>query len=181
MNILEAVTGAGNGESVAQLAQKFGLPPQQAQAAVAALMPALANGLQRNTATPEGLSGLASALARGNHQKYLDDPATIEDEATVADGNAILGHLLGSKDASRQVATQASQSTGVDPAVLKKMLPIVAALAMAALSRKSKGQAARGGGLGGLTEMLGPLLGSGGGAAGGGLADMVGGMLRKKS
>ena len=173
MNILDAVTGARNGDQVAQLAKQFGLPPEQAQAAVSALMPALAAGLQRNTATPDGLSGLASALTGGQHEKYLDDPATLNDPATVEDGNAILGHVLGSKDVSRQVATQAAQQSGVDSAVLKKMLPILATLAMGALSRQSKQS-----GGGGLADMLGGLLGgAAGGARQGGLGGLVGDIL----
>jgi hypothetical protein len=47
-----------------------------------------------------------------------------------ADGNGILGHILGSKDVSRQVAAQASARTGIGADVLKKMLPLVATLAM---------------------------------------------------
>jgi hypothetical protein len=41
-------------------------------------------------------------------------------------GNQILGHIFGSKDTSRDVATQASQESGFDRSVLKKLLPIVA-------------------------------------------------------
>lgn len=67
---------------------------------------------------------------------------------------------------SRQVAANASQKTGIDPALLKQMLPVVAAIAMAALARRSKnagtgaGQdgAAPGGAAGGLGGILGSLL-----------------------
>jgi hypothetical protein len=41
-----------------------------------------------------------------------------------------LGHILGSKDVSRQVAAQASTRTGISELVLKQMLPAVATLAM---------------------------------------------------
>lgn len=176
MNILDAVTDARNGEQISQLANQFGLQPQQAQAAVSALMPALAAGLQRETATPAGLSGLTSALTRGQHEKYLDDAAALQSPATVDDGNAILGHVLGSKDVSRQVASQAAQQTGIDSAILKKMLPIIATLAMGALARQSKT-----GGGGALADMLGGLLGGvGGGPRQGGLGGMVGDILNPR-
>ena len=75
---------------------------------------------------------------------------------------AILGHVLGSKEASRQVAAGAAQKTGIDPSVLKQMLPIVAAMVMGGLSRQSKTAGlptsdprAAGSGIG---AMLGPLL-----------------------
>jgi hypothetical protein len=57
-------------------------------------------------------------------------------------GNQILGHIFGSKDTSRDVAAQASEESGVDPSVLKKLLPIVAgAIAMYYMSRRRQGGA----------------------------------------
>ena len=46
-----------------------------------------------------------SALSSGNHGQYLDRPASLADPAAVTDGNGILGHLLGSKDVSREFAS----------------------------------------------------------------------------
>src|SRR5690606_21560216 len=80
-------------------------------------------------------------------------------------GNAILGEIFGSKDVSREVAGQASQSTGLDPAVLKKMLPVLAMLVAGYLSSQSN--RAGGGAEGGLGSILGQVLGGMGGGAGG--------------
>lgn len=181
MDILELIAGAQGGGAVNQLASQFGLKPEQAQSAMAALLPALAGGLQRNMSSESGLSGLMSALESGRHEAYLEQPDTLARPETVTDGNGILGHILGSKDASRQVATEASQKTGIDPAVLKKMLPLVAALAMAGLSRQTK-SAGGGARAAGLAALLGPLLkGAGGGQGlGGGLGGMLGGLLDKR-
>ena len=55
-------------------------------------------------------------------------------------GNQILGHIFGSKEVSRDVADQASAQSGVDPSVLKKLLPIVAG--MVAMHYMTKGHAA---------------------------------------
>lgn len=125
-------------------------------------MPALAGGLQRNMSSPDGLAGLVAAVSSGKHDSYLEQPRTLADPATTADGNAILGHILGSKEASREVAAGAARKTGIDASLLKKMLPVVAAMAMAGLSRQSKAGGiptgdphAAGAGIG---AMLGPLL-----------------------
>jgi hypothetical protein len=76
-------------------------------------------------------------------------------------GNQILGHIFGSKERSRDVAAQASQQSGVDSSVLKKLLPIVAgAVAMHYMTRGRQGGSADGAGGGGL---LGSILGGGGG------------------
>ena len=119
-----------------------------------------------------------AALAAGTHQRYLDDPSTITDAATVQDGNGILGHILGSKDVSRQVAVQASARTGIGTDVLKKMLPLVAALAMGALSKQtaSAGQGGTAAAEPGVLGMLAPLLDSN---KDGSVADDVIGMMGK--
>jgi hypothetical protein len=157
MDILETIMSAQGGGAINQIASQFGLRPEQAQAAVTALLPSLAAGLQTEMQTESGLSGLTAALSRGQHDVYLDDPAALTQPATVQEGNGILGHIFGSKEVSRQVAAQAAQKTGIDQSILKKILPIVAALAMGGLSKRTK----MGGGAiaaGGLMSMLGPLL-----------------------
>ena len=162
--------------AVQQIASQFGLSPDQAKGAAGALLPMVTAGLQRETAT-KGEAGLAAALAAGKHESYLDDPAALSAPTTALEGNAILGHIFGNKEKSREVATGAAQQTGIDPAILKKMLPIVATLAMAALARRSKqggaggAQAGAGGGLGGL---LGSMLDR---DKDGSVIDDLGGML----
>jgi hypothetical protein len=162
MNILETIVGAGNGAAVDQLAAQFGLPREQTSSALGALLPALAAGLQKNMADENGVAGLVSALSRGNHAAYLDNPSRLTDPSTRDDGNAILGHVLGSKDVSRAVAARASQQTGIGTDVLKKMLPLAAALAMGALSRQTRGGSTSatdpGAAGGGILSMLEPLL-----------------------
>ena len=140
MNILDAIVGAQDGKAVGALANQFGLSQDQTVSAIGALLPALAGGLQRNVSSPSGLDQLSAALGSGRHGQYLDDLTSLGRAETVTDGNAILGHILGSRDVSRTVASNASTATGISPEVLKKMLPVVATLAMAALSRQSAGQ-----------------------------------------
>lgn len=125
-----------NGAGVAQLADSFGISGADAAKAIANLLPGLAGGVQKNIASPQGLEGLLQALDRGGHQQYLDRPETLTRPETVQDGNNILGHLLGSKDASRALAGQAAANTGIDVGILKQMLPIVAGMVMGGLSKQ---------------------------------------------
>lgn len=108
-------------------------------------MPALSAGLTRNISQGDGLQSLINALSGGQHSRYLDDLSTLGRPETVDDGNGILGHILGSKDVSRQVARAASRRSGVGEDILKKMLPVVAGMVMGALSKQSasKGAALR--------------------------------------
>jgi hypothetical protein len=136
MNLLETILNSQNGGAVRQLAENFGLDQDQAASAISSLVPALSSGLMRNLSTENGLQSLLGALGGGQHQRYIDDVSSLGQPETVADGNGILSHILGSKDVSRQVASSASQQSGIGADVLKKMLPIVASLVMGALSKQ---------------------------------------------
>lgn len=152
------VTGAQGGRTVEQLAAQFGLQPEQARSAMGALMPAVAAGLQKNMSSESGLTRLLDALGQGGHEAYLQQPEKLREPATVADGNAILGHIFGSKEVSREVAARASQKSGVDPSILKKMLPLVAALAMGGMAKQTRASGGGPAAAGGLASMLGPVL-----------------------
>jgi hypothetical protein len=159
MNILDAILNTKNGAAVQQAGASVGLGQDQTAAALAALVPALAAGIKRNTGSPDGLAGLMGALASGHHQRYLDNPMILGQPAAVTEGNGILGHVLGSKDASRQIASQAAAQTGISADVLKRLLPLAATMVMGALARQRTSTPAPGAaGSGGLTDMLGSML-----------------------
>lgn len=159
MNILDAIINAKDGAAVQQIGTQFGLGSDQATAALSALVPALAAGFQKNLQSPDGVGNLMTALSKGNHQRYVNSPQNLGDQNAVAEGNGILGHVLGSKDVSRQVASRAAQQTGLSPDLLKQMLPLAANLMMGAFSQRSSPAS---GGIPGMAAMPG-LPGSGGG------------------
>lgn len=139
VGLFETILAGGGGGAIAQIAKKVGIPEPLAEQAVAALTPALSRGLQRNAAKPGGLESLVGALQKGNHARYVEQPETLESDESTADGNAILGHIFGSKDVSRNVAGNASQKTGIDATILKQMLPLLGGVAMGALAKNSRG------------------------------------------
>jgi hypothetical protein len=155
MNLLDLVMQAQGGGAVRQMAEQFGIDEGQAQSAIGAVLPMLAGAMQQNVQSG-GVEGLLSALQNGNHEKYLDDPGSLFSPAAVEDGNGILGHLLGSKEVSRQVATHAAAESGVSSAIIKQMLPMVAGMLMGGMSRQAN---SGGGGL--MGQVLGSLMGGG--------------------
>ena len=136
MGLLDELVSAQGGQLVNGLADQFGLDSVQAQKALGSLLPALQGGLAKNAAQPGGVEALLGALQSGSHAKYLESSRVQTDAAAVQEGNAILGHVLGSKDVSRQVASKAASETGIGDDLLKKMLPVIATMAMGALSKK---------------------------------------------
>ena len=137
MSLLQSILNTQNGDAVRQLAQNFGLGEDQTMSALSSLILALSQGLQQNVSSSDGLQGLLSALGSGNHQRYVDDVSTLGQQETVQEGNGILGHLLGSKDVSRQVASQAAAQSGVGEDILKRMLPVVATMVMGTMSKQA--------------------------------------------
>ena len=159
--------------AIGQVAQQLGVNEQVAEAGAAALLPAILGGFKKTTqAQPgglEGLGGLLGSLGGGG----LFDSVVSPEPTPVEQGNDVLGQIFGSKDVSRSVAGHAAEQTGIDPSLLKKMLPILAML-VAGYMAKQSGGGGEGGGLGGL---LGGMLGGGGQASGGGLGGMLGNVL----
>lgn len=161
MDLLGTLLSSAQGGSIEQAASRLGLGSADTQGLLKRLVPALAGGIKRNAASEQGLKGLTRALSSGDHQRYLDDPAALESESTVSDGNAILGHLFGNKDVSREVAQRASAETGLDVSLIKKFLPLAAAATMGAVSKQTSGGTGLAeSGAGGVLGMLGGLLDS---------------------
>ena len=172
MTLMDMLSGMAGGQ-MQQAGNAYGLNAQQSQQAVGALLPAISSAMKQNMSTPQGMAGLLGALQNGGHERYLNDAQALQNNAQT-DGNAILGHLFGSKDVSRAVAGRAAEQTGIDSGVLKKMLPMVAMMAMGAMGKQASGNQ----GLQGMLQgaMMQQLMG-GGQASRGGLGGMLGGLL----
>ena len=165
--------------AIGQVAQQLGVSEQTAQAGAAALLPAILGGFKKMTqAQPGGLEGLGGLLGQLGGGGLFDSVVSPE-PTPVEKGNDVLGEIFGSKDVSRTVAGNAAAQTGIDPSLLKKMLPILAMLVAGYLAKQSGG-AATTGGLGGiLGNILGGAMGGSGqqqSPAGGGLGS-IGSML----
>ena len=156
--LFDMLAQAQNGNGMQALAQQYGLSMQQTQAAVAALLPAFSQGLQRNTADPYGLGAFMTAMASGQHAKYFEDATRAFSPQGVDEGNGILGHLFGSKDLSRAVASQAAQASGVSQQILQQMLPAIASMVMGGLFKQTTSQMQAAGGFGGGHNPLGEII-----------------------
>ncbi len=139
MAVMDTLKSAQGGAALAELGKVFGLNAQQATAVVAAIVPELTRKVERNTLSRGGLADIVQALGQGHHREYLRNPALYRHPGAIADGNGILDHLVGGKDGSRGIADRAARATGVDAAVIRKMLPVVAGMTMGGLSQEVQG------------------------------------------
>lgn len=143
------------------MARELGVSETQAASGAAALAPAILGGFKKQAQSqPTGLAGLGGLLGQLGGGGLLDNVLAPQ-PTDVSQGNNVLGQIFGSKDVSRAVAQNAASQSGLDPSLLKKMLPMLAMLVAGFMAKQGGAVAAaqsspEGGGLGGL---LGGLLG----------------------
>jgi hypothetical protein len=157
MQVLEVIESAQSGHAMANLAAAFGVSEEQVRAAAGVALPELAHALERNTLSRGGLADLVRALGDGHHEAILESPRAWADPRVVADGKAILAHILGSEHRARILAAKAANASGLGGGLMEALLPILAQLLMGAIARYMKG------GLGDILSRL-PIPGGGGGS-----------------
>lgn len=176
MQIMDILSQIGGLKSIAS---ELGINESQATSGAAALMPAILGGFKQQTqAQPTGLSGLGGLLNQLGGGGLLDNVLAPQ-PTDVSRGNNVLGKIFGSKDVSRAVAQNASTQSGLQPTLLKKMLPMLAMLVTGYLAKQQAatnatqpatvGAAKSGGGL--VNELIGAQ--QGGTSSGGGLGSML--------
>ncbi|HEY0145076.1 MAG TPA: DUF937 domain-containing protein, partial [Methylovirgula sp.] len=184
-NLNDILQSAQGGEAINNIAQRFGLSQEQAQAAVQALIPALSAGLTKAAANPGTLGSVISAVNDSTHQASFNDPSAAQSPAATQKSSDTLSQILGSNHIIQQIVQRASAETGIRPDILTQILPVVASIVIGGLATSLHSQ-----GLGGMLGQLataaeqgnlGSVLGGGGGAAagssGGGLISVLTNLL----
>jgi hypothetical protein len=139
MPLDDVLTDSPAGRAIIEMARRQGGDPEQVRLAVAAIVPELARHLERNTLSRGGLADFVGALGAPHHGDRLANPDLAGDPTASADGNAILQHIVGDKDASRAIAAQAARASGLSETLIKMLLPFIASMLMSALQRYLQG------------------------------------------
>lgn len=142
---------------LSSIGRQYGLDPAQTEAAVAALAPVIAAGFKSKSSSGDGLGSIFAALQQDEERGQIASPTDA--------GNVVLSQIFGSKDVSRGVAQQLSANSGISSAILKQLLPVIAAYFVSQMM-SGKGAAAATGSGGGLGDILGQVLGGGQGSGG---------------
>ena len=122
-------------------------------------LPVLMKAMERNASTPEGASGLMSALSGKHDGSILDNLGGLigggVEESVTQDGAGILGHILGGKQSG--VEQVIGQKSGLDAGSVGNILKVAAPILMGVLGKQSReNNVTDSSGLGGL---LGGMLG----------------------
>jgi hypothetical protein len=158
MNIKEILAQTGGLQA---MANELGISEADATKGAQALAPAILGGFKKQAqAQPGGFAGLEDLVAQLGGGGLLDNVLSPQ-PTDVHRGDDVLGQIFGTKDVSRAVAQDAAARTGLDPSLLKKMLPIVAMMVTGFMGKQQGHVAAAGAGAGGVGALLGGLLGGG--------------------
>jgi hypothetical protein len=193
---------------VQDIASKLGVDEGEVTSAIHTLVPALVGGVQHNVQADDiDSSKLESAVTTQAASGLLDGGVSV-DQVDQHEGDKIVANIFGGND-SNQVASALAGGGGGNSDLIKKLLPILAPIVLAYIGKQltnrggaaapaqPQAQASGGGGLGdvlgsilggggggnnALGSILGSVLGGGGGqgGAGGALGDILGGLLGGK-
>jgi hypothetical protein len=151
--ILETLRTAQGGQAIAEFASRHGLTPEQADAILATVVPAVSDRIERNTLSRGGIADLVEELGRPEHTIAFNNPGQPVTPAAIEAGIGALDTVFGKKSLSRNIAAQAAVSSGVGQDLIAKLLPILVSIVMGALANKSQG------GLGEILKKLPDLAG----------------------
>jgi hypothetical protein len=168
-NLNEIIQSAHDGNAIGNLAEQFGISPQQAQAAVQALLPSLSMGLQQQMAGG-GFDQILGHLATQQNVAAYEDSDAAQTDETLASGTDVLNQLFGNEDVTQQVTEHAAQHSAVGSDLLQSMLPVIAAMVMGGLFKSIAAK----GGLGGMFGQAPAQHAAPPASSGGGLGDILG-------
>lgn len=134
--INDIVSGLGK-DAVASLGKSIGADQDKTQSAVALAVPLLVQALAKNTSNKDGAASLSNALDKGHDGSILANLSSVlGSQQTSSMGQAILGHVLGSK--MSPVTNMISKVTGLEASAAGTLISQLAPVVMGVLGKKKK-------------------------------------------
>lgn len=177
MNINEFINSSTGSEIINNITQKFGINQNEATAALTAAVPMILGGLGRNAQSADGAQSIENALQQHNPNRLNDIQGFFNmGDAAQKDGEGILGHIFGNN--KEKVESGIAQKSGLSMSKIAPIIAMVAPLVLSYLSKQKQSNTQSGGGI---TDILGSVLGGGNntGSKQGGIMGMVTGFLDK--
>lgn len=149
-----------NTSGLQSIAQALGVSDDVVASGAKALLPAIFGGFTNQAQSqPNAAAGLGDLIGQLGGSGLIANIMSMQ-SGDANGGNGLLGALIGSQDRSTSVAHNAASASELDPALLQKMLPLLATLVASLMGKQGDTNEANNneaaGGLGGL---LGSLIG----------------------
>ena len=137
MQLFDIVRSAGKGEFVRTLAAHAGLEERQAEETLRALLPELGHEIRSAGHSRSGAAAVHAMMRDERYERYLEDPQALRQPGAIADGERVLAEIMDEDergDLIRRVAAEIDPEPDEDE--VRKVLPLVAVLAMGALGQQ---------------------------------------------
>jgi hypothetical protein len=135
VELLEIIRAEGDGAIMRQLAATTGVDQSETEQALSALLPELGRAIQRAGHSSSGAAAVHAAMHDERYQRYLEQPATLGEPQAVVDGERVLAEVL-DDDERNDLIRRVAAATEPDEGEVRKLLPQVAALVIAALGQR---------------------------------------------
>ena len=138
MSLMDQLTQVVASQMAQSAAQKTGLSEGMTAKLAPMAMAVLMNGLKNNASNPQGAQALSNALDK-HDGGLLNNIGQLADDNVMADGQKILGHILGNNraNAEQQIAKAGG---GIDQAQVSALLAMAAPAVLGALGRAKREQ-----------------------------------------
>lgn len=154
MSLLDLITGSAGNQVAEQAENKFGISKSQIIALLVVAAPLVISYLKKKSENAEEADKLNATLDKHHDGSILNNPSQALDREQ--EGSSILDHIFGGQKAT--VESQLSANTGIS---MDKIGPVLATLAPVIMGyigqQKQANNVTSGGGLG---DLLGGILGS---------------------
>ena len=138
--LLELLSSSQGKELINGISQQAGVSESNTSQILDMALPLLTGAMKKNIQTPEGAQGLMNALNSKHDGSILDNLGGFfqggVDDGVMKDGEGILGHLLGGKQAN--VENTLSQKTGIDAGSIAQILKVAAPIIMGFLGKQTR-------------------------------------------
>ncbi|MEM6662198.1 MAG: DUF937 domain-containing protein [Pseudomonadota bacterium] len=167
MSLMNILKQAGGGQGLGQLASKFGMDESQAGGLAELLAPAIGSAAKKR-AESGGLEALLGQLKGEAQGGLFDDGEAAAAPEAQEQGQNFLDQILGSREASGELAQAAAERSGVDAGTVGQFMPALAAMLQGGMQKQTPD-----------TSIQGLMTGLSGGTSnqGGGIMSMLSGMM----
>ena len=114
--LLDLLNSDAGRQIISGVSGTTGAPQNKTADLLGMAMPILMGAMQRNASSPQGAAGLLGAVQNKHNGGIMDNLGSLfqggVDDSVMQDGQGILNHVLGSKQAG--VETALSQKSGMD-------------------------------------------------------------------
>jgi hypothetical protein len=134
VKLYDIIRSAGGGDIVEALAQHADISRDQAEQALRILLPDLGRAIRRTAESRTGAPAVHAAMRDERYARYLEHPTALREPAAAADGERVLTEVLDDEQ-REEIVRDSAAAIDADEATVRKLLPLVATVGLAALGQ----------------------------------------------